>query len=140
VSKRQYKSPKVYVRDSGLLHALLEITGLDALEAHPKYGASWEGFAIEQVCAAVNSQSIFFWGTHSGAELDLLVFHRGKRYGFEFKCSDAPGMTKSLHTALQDLRLNHAWIIYPGIDQYPVHEKVDVAPLSAALVKLKSIH
>ena len=133
ISKRQYKSPKVYVRDSGLLHALLGLTTWEELTAHPKLGASWEGFALEQVIAHAPDADAYFWGTHAGAELDLLLIHRGQRYGFEFKYSDAPTMTKSLHVALSDLNLERAWIVYPGEESYPVHRSVEVVPLEEAL-------
>lgn len=136
ISKRQYKAPKVYVRDSGLLHALLGLRSEDDLLGHPKYGASWEGFALEQVLCLTGAGEAFCWGTHAGAELDLLLFHRGRRYGFEFKASDAPPMTKSLHIALEDLGLDQAWIVYPGADTYPVHERVECIPLNEILKKL----
>jgi hypothetical protein len=130
ISKRQYKAPKVYVRDSGLLHALLGI-GRDAeLWAHPKFGASWEGFALEQILAVAGSDQAYFWGTHAGAELDLLLLRRGRRLGIEFKTSDAPAMTRSLHVALEDLQLHQAWIVYPGEATYRVHERVEVTPLA----------
>ena len=129
IGKRQVKSPKVYVRDSGLLHALLGIETPADLRAHPKYGASWEGFSLEQVLMLLGDQHAFFWGTHRGAELDLLIIHHGRRYGFEFKCQDAPTMTRSLHVALEDLRLEKAFVIYPGERQYLVHDKVRVVPL-----------
>jgi predicted AAA+ superfamily ATPase len=133
ISKRQYKAPKVYVRDSGLLHSLLAIRSHDELLAHPKFGASWEGFALEQLLSAAGAQQAFYWGTHAGAELDLLLIRGGRRYGVEFKTSDAPGMTKSLHIALQDLRLDKAWIVYPGREAYRVHEDVEVTPLANLL-------
>lgn len=129
VGKRQIKSPKVYVRDSGLLHALLELENLRDIRAHPKYGASWEGFALQQTLVLVGEDKAFFWGTHRGAELDLLIIRHGKRYGFEFKCADAPVMTKSLHIAIKDLKLRRAWIVYPGDRRYAVHESVEVLPL-----------
>ncbi len=129
LAKRQYKAPKVYIRDSGLLHALLSIEGGLELAGHPKYGASWEGFALEQLLSVVGTRQTFYWGTHSGAELDLILFLGGKRYGVEFKCSGAPVMTKSLHIALDDLHLERAWIVYPGNESYPVHEKARVCPL-----------
>ncbi len=130
VGKRQFKSPKVYVRDGGLLHALLEIESRSALLGHPKYGASWEGFAMEEVLGLTGDRDAFFWGTHAGAELDLLLLRKSKRYGFEFKCADAPVMTRSLHIALNDLNLERAWIVYPGVETYAVHERVDVIPLT----------
>jgi hypothetical protein len=132
IAKRQYKAPKVYVRDSGLLHALLSIGSQPQLEGHPKCGASWEGFALEQMLRAAGRRDCYYWGTHGGAELDLLLLRHGRRYGVEFKRSDAPAMTKSLHVALADLKLDRAWIVYPGVHAYRVHERVDVVPLGAA--------
>ena len=136
ISKRQFKSPKVYVCDSGLLHTLLSIDDEAGLAAHPKFGASWEGFALEQVLRAAGKDRAFFWGTHAGAELDLLLFHKGRRIGVEFKTADAPDMTKSLHVALQDLKLDRAWIVYPGRELYSVHKQVEAMPLDTALQKL----
>ena len=130
VSKRQYKSPKVYVRDSGLLHALLGLGSFDDVLGHPRLGASWEGFALEQVLSLARDAEAYFWGTHAGAEIDLLLFRKGRRYGIEFKYGDAPAMTRSLHVALADLRLDRAWIVYPGGTGYRVHEKVEVVPLA----------
>lgn len=108
IGKRQVRSPKVYVRDSGLLHALLQLRDIGDLEAHPKFGASWEGFALEQVLATTGSDDAYFWGTHAGAELDLLLIRHGRRYGVEFKAAAAPAMTRSLHIAREDLTLGHA--------------------------------
>lgn len=139
LGKRQYKAPKIYVRDSGLLHALLSIENRLQLGGHPKHGASWEGFALEQVLATAATRQAFFWATHSGAELDLLLLLGGKRYGFEFKCGDAPTMTKSLHIALADLQLERAWIVYPGKTAYPVHERVRVCPLSELGAELQTL-
>jgi hypothetical protein len=130
LSKRQYRTPKVYVRDSGLLHALLGLGSWGELAAHPKLGASWEGFALEQVLALADGADAYFWGTHAGAELDLLLIHGGRRYGIEFKYGDAPMMTKSLHVALADLTLDRVWIVYPGTKSYVVHQKVEVLPLA----------
>jgi len=130
LKKRQLKSPKVYIRDSGLLHTLLGILNLDGLRAHPRYGASWEGYALEQVLALTGTDNAYYWGTQRGAELDLLLFRGGKRLGFEFKCSDGPGMTKSMHIALQDLRLDTLYVVYPGKESYRIHEKVHVLPLT----------
>ena len=136
ISKRQYKAPKVYVRDSGLLHALLSVGSEEELDGHPKYGASWEGFALEQVLSVAGSDQAFYWGTHAGAELDLVLFRRGRRFGVEFKTSEAPEMTKSLHIALEDLKLERAWIVYPGTEVYPVHERVEAISLNGLLKKL----
>jgi predicted AAA+ superfamily ATPase len=132
VAKRQYKSPKVYVRDSGLLHSLLGLGSRADLLAHPRLGASWEGFAVEQVLAAVGEGDAYFWGTHAGAELDLLLMRRGRRIGVEVRYADAPSMTRSLHVALEDLGLARALIVYPGRERYRVHAKVEVVPLAEA--------
>jgi uncharacterized protein len=132
IAKRQYRSPKVYVRDSGLLHALLSIGQQTELESHPKYGASWEGFALEQVLCVIGARDTYYWGTHAGAELDLFFFRGGKRFGIEFKCNDAPTMTKSLHVAIASLGLERAWIIYPGFERYRIHDKVEALPLTEA--------
>ena len=128
LKKRQLKSPKLYVRDTGLLHALLELDRHRELLGHPKLGASWEGFALEQVLALLPSQSAHFWATHSGAELDLMLTIRGKRYGFEFKHADAPGTTRSMHSSITDLSLSHLWVIYPGTECYPLKDNITVLP------------
>lgn len=129
LKKRQVKAPKVYIRDAGLLHGLLGLETFEEVRSHPKLGASWEGFALENILSIANTRDAYFWATHAGAELDLLIFHRGKRLGFEIKYADAPGMTKSMHSALADLRLDAAWIVYPGDERYRIHEKVEVVPL-----------
>ena len=120
IKKRQIKSPKIYIRDSGLLHALLSLGTHTALSQHPKYGASWEGFVLEQVLKVTDPADAYFWGSHGGAELDLFVVKKGKRIGFEFKCEDAPRMTKSIHVAMQDLSLERVVIIYPGEKTYRI--------------------
>jgi predicted AAA+ superfamily ATPase len=130
IGKRQIKSPKVYLRDSGLLHGLLGIRNQEELLSHPKAGASWEGFALDQVLAVTGREDSWFWGTHQGAELDLLLFRGGKAYGFEFKLTNKPGTTKSLKTALDDLQIEKAWIVHPGEKQFPVHDKVEALPLA----------
>lgn len=133
IGKRQLKMPKVYIRDSGLLHSLLGIESIDELRHHPKYGASWEGFAVEQILIAAGEQNSFFWRTQRGAELDLLLIRHGKRFGFEFKCEDAPRMTKSIHTALADLRLSHVYVVYPGQKHYILHDRVEAMGLPEAI-------
>ena len=130
LGKRELKAPKVYVRDTGLLHSLLGIKTRQELLSHPKLGASWEGFALEQVLAICGSEDAYFWATHNGAELDLLLFRNGKAWGIEFKVGDGPTMTQSLHIALGDLNLERAWIIHPGTRRYAVHEKVEALPLA----------
>lgn len=125
VGKRVVKMPKVYLRDSGILHALLNIPTLAALQSHPKLGASWEGFVVEQIVVPVGERNCYYWATHAGAELDLLVLWNGKRWGFEFKYQDAPTMTKSMYIALTDLRLERLWVVYPGPTAYSLHKKVE---------------
>jgi hypothetical protein len=99
------------------------------LPGHPGYGASWEGFAVEQILSMLDTRDAYYWAAYSGAELDLLVFMHGKRIGFEMKCSEAPGMTKSMGIALGDLSLDMLYVIYPGALRYPISEKVDAIPL-----------
>ena len=130
LKKRQVKAPKVYIRDSGLLHALLGIPTARDLDLHPKVGASWEGFAIEEIIKAVNPQEVYFWATHQGAELDLLLFKNGKRIGVECKRTDAPTLTPSMRIAMADLKLDRLIAIHPGEARYPLADNVDVVPLS----------
>ena len=131
MKKRQVKSPKVYVRDAGLLHTLLELDRIDALLGHPKAGASFEGFAIEQIFAALGIRNAYFWATHGGAELDLLATLDGKRHGFEFKLADAPGTTRSMHAAVADLALEHLWVVYPGSEAYPLAARISALPVAS---------
>jgi predicted AAA+ superfamily ATPase len=131
LGKRQVKSPKIYFRDSGLLHSLLGITDETSLLGHPKSGASWEGFAIEQVLQALRPAQAYFWGTYSGPELDLMFFRDGKRYGVEVKFNEAPNVTTSMRAAVKDLSLEHLWIVYPGKDEYPVEKNITTLPLTA---------
>jgi hypothetical protein len=129
MGKRQVKAPKIYIRDTGILHTLLQVRTPGDLQGHPKLGASWEGFALEHVIAAFETRDAYFWATHAGAELDLLVMARGRRFGFEFKYADAPGRSRSMLVALEDLNLEHLWIVYPGDQEYSVDEKITVIPL-----------
>lgn len=129
LKKRQVKAPKLYIRDSGLLHSLLQIPNLTTLQGHPKIGASWEGFALEHVIHVFQARDAYFWATHAGAELDLMTTIAGKRYGFEFKYADAPGRSRSMHIAISDLGLTHLWVIYPGEQEYELDEKITVIPV-----------
>lgn len=131
--KRQIRSPRIYLRDTGLLHALLDIADADELDRHPKVGASFEGFAIEQALAAFERKNAFFWRARTGAELDLLLIRGPRRFGFEVKLSDAPGTTRSMRAALEDLRLDHLFVIYPGDEPYSLDERISVLPLSSLL-------
>ncbi len=130
IGKRQVKAPKVYLRDSGILHALMNVGDDRALQAHPRVGASWEGFALETVLRTLRPAEAYFWATHSGAELDLLITHRGCRFGFEFKYSEAPRVTRSTHTAISDLQIDHVWVVYPGEHSFPIEKKIAAIPLS----------
>jgi predicted AAA+ superfamily ATPase len=132
--KRQVKSPKVYVRDSGLLHELLGIDDHAALLRHPKLGASWEGFAIEQVLATEPHNEAAFWATHQGAEIDLVLHRRGTLFGVECKRVDAPRMTPSIRNALSDLGLERVAVVYPGSKRYPIAERVEAVPLAELAV------
>ncbi|HEY5568435.1 MAG TPA: ATP-binding protein [Gammaproteobacteria bacterium] len=129
--KRQVKSPKVYARDTGLLHELLGIEDHSALLHHPKLGASWEGFAIEQVLATEPHSEASFWATHQGAEIDLLLRRRGKLYGVECKRVDAPRVTPSIRIALDDLGLERVAIVYPGTRRFALADRVEAVPLAA---------
>jgi predicted AAA+ superfamily ATPase len=136
IGKRQVKSPKVYLRDSGLLHELLGIPSFAALEAHPKLGASWEGFALEEVLRIVGDRDAYFWNTQGGAELDLLSFVGTQRVGFEFKYADAPAVTKSLSVARQDLGLERVFVVHPGTHSYPLNEWADALAIGAVPERL----
>ena len=128
--KRQVKAPKIYVRDSGLLHALLGVPTLHLLEGHPKVGASWEGYALEEVLKVFRSDEAYFWATHNGAELDLILFHDGRRIGFEFKRSSAPSLTPSMRIAMADLKLDRLLTIYPGHRRFSLADGIEAVPLA----------
>ena len=130
LKKRQVKSPKIYFRDSGLLHQMLGVRTKDELNRHPKYGASWEGYVIEETIKATQPDEVYFWATHGGAELDLLLFKDGRRFGVEVKRMDAPRMTPSIRTALEDLKLEHLTVIYPGERRYRLSDQVEVVPMA----------
>ena len=133
LGKRQVKAPKIYLRDSGLLHELLGVAEPGALGRHPKCGASWEGFALDQVLRIARPDEAYFWATHAGAELDLLMFKDGRRVGVEFKHTDAPHLTPSMRIALQDLDLDALYVVYPGGRRYALSHKVEAVPLSAVV-------
>ncbi len=133
LGKRQVKAPKVYVRDSGLLHELLGLQDAAALARHPKSGASWEGFALDQVLRIARPEQAYFWATHAGAELDLLMHKDGRRVGVEFKRADAPSLTSSMRIALADLELDALYVVYPGSRRYRLAQRVEAVPLGALL-------
>ena len=129
LKKRQVKAPKIYIRDSGIFHSLMQVSTLADLHGHPKIGASWEGFALEHVINIFRTRDAYFWATHAGAELDLMLTIKGNRYGFEFKYTDAPGRNRSMHIAVEDLGLEHLWVIYPGDQKYVLDDKITAIPL-----------
>jgi predicted AAA+ superfamily ATPase len=133
IGKRQVKAPKLYIRDSGILHSLMGVADHGELLVHPKLGASWEGFAMEQVLSllGVDSSEAFFWAVHGQAELDLFVLQGNKRRGFEFKYTDAPALTRSMEQAREILKLDELLVIYPGDKTFPLHSQVRAVGLSA---------
>lgn len=141
ISKRQVKSPKIYLSDSGVLHTLLGLNTQEELESHPKVGASWEGFAMNTVLSQLKtpSEEAFFWRTQAGAELDLLIIHGNHRLGFEFKRTTTPQITKSLKIAMEDLRLTQAYIVHAGDSSYPLAAHITALSLSRVMQDLPSL-
>lgn len=139
IRKRQVKAPKVYIRDSGILHDFLGIESMRDLERHPKLGASWEGLLIEAVIHQLGARSheCYFWGTHTGAELDLLVVRGGRRYGFEIKRTSAPRITRSMRSALEDLELTRLDLLHAGTETFPLSPRVRAVAAKDILVELK---
>jgi len=133
LGKRQVKAPKIYFRDTGLLHALMGVSTLPELLVHPRCGASWEGFALEQVLRLAKPDEAYFWATHQGAELDLLMLKGGQRVGVEFKRADAPKITPSMRIAMHDLKLDALYIVYPGAHRFVLAGGVEAVPLWALL-------
>lgn len=131
LAKRQVKAPKILLRDAGILHQLLGIHDAHELLGHPKAGASWEGYASEQILHLVQPDAAYFWATYAGAELDLLLFKSGRRLGVEIKRADAPTLTPSMRTAIQDLKLEQLVVLYPGKSRYQIAERVFAVPLTA---------
>ena len=129
VAKRQVRESKVYFRDAGLLHALLDTPDAGVLFARPHVGASWEGFVIEQVLRAIHPSNAWFWASHGGGELDLLVFDKGRRIGFEVKFNEAPDVTRTMREVVRLLSLDHLFVVCPGRDAYPVDSRISVLPV-----------
>ncbi len=136
VGKRLVKSPKVYIRDSGLLHTLLGIGDRRQLDGHPVVGGSWEGFIIEQLLAHLPKAKAYYWRTQAGAELDLLLLLKGRRIGIEIKRADAPKMTPSMGSALEDLELHRLLVVYPGSVRYSLGPKVEVMSLAQCVAEV----
>jgi len=130
--KRLIKRPKIYFTDSGILHALLSLEAKKDLLSHPKLGASWEGFALDQMIRhfGLRENEAFFWGVHTGAELDLVFERKGKLYGAEVKYTQAPSITSSMRLAIEELDLKHLWILYPGKESYSLRKNITVLPLT----------
>ncbi len=141
VGKRHVKAPKVYIRDSGLVHGLLNLRSLDDLAGHPKVGASWEGFVLEQLMIRLGAQpqECFFWATHSGAELDLLIVRGRRRLGFEVKRTSSPSLTPSMRIALADLDLQRLDVIHAGSETFPLAKKVRAVALARLLEDIQPL-
>jgi len=129
IGKRQVKAPKIYLRDSGILHALLNLPDLKTLYGYSRLGASWEGFAVEQILRIIKPPQAFYWATHGGAEVDLFFIMRGRRYAIECKFSETPKITKSMNQALESLQLAHLWVVHPGEHTYPLSERISAWPM-----------
>jgi hypothetical protein len=129
LQKRQVKAPKIFIRDSGLLHALLSQQGSE-IQMNPKLGASWEGFVIEQIINRLKTRDYYYWRTHAGLELDLLVMKNGKRLGFEIKYSETPKVTRSMHQIIEDLKLDQFFIVYQGKHRLNLEEKILLLPVN----------
>jgi predicted AAA+ superfamily ATPase len=141
ISKRQVKAPKVFIKDSGLLHVLLNLRNQAALEGHPKVGASWEGFVMNEIIHRLDAsaQECFFWATHAGAELDLLVVRGNRRLGFEIKRTTSPSLTRSMRTALADLRLQRLYVLHAGEHSFPLADHIQAVPVTRILEDLQPL-
>jgi hypothetical protein len=131
LGKRQVKAPKIYFRDSGYLHALMGVGQMPDLLSHPRCGASWEGFAVEQILRLAEPDEAYFWATHGGAELDLLLMRGSRRIGVEIKRVDSPRVTPSMRIALRDLKLDALYVVYPGALRFGLDDRIEAVPLSA---------
>jgi len=139
IGKRQVRSPKVFIRDSGIVHTLLGLANFVALEGHPKLGSSWEGFVLEQAILGAGERNAYFWATQAGAEIDLLLTIGGRRYGVEVKYADAPTVTKSMRVAIHDLALHKVYVVNPGTKRYPLDRGIEVLPLSELLTEIEAL-
>jgi len=128
IKKRQVKSPKVYIRDTGVLHFLLGLKTYAEIISHPHSGSSWEGFVLEEIIQTLQLDDVYFWATHQGAEIDMVFSKNGQMYGIEIKRSDAPAMTPSKRIALENLSLSRIVVVYPGSKRYSIHKKIEVVP------------
>jgi len=138
LGKRQVKAPKIYVRDSGLLHLLLGIQNEKDFQNHPKRGASWEGYVIEELFKQFQPDDAYFWATHNGAELDLLLIKNGRKIGFEIKLSQRPSLTASMRIAMRDLKLEKLFVVYPGKENYQLDHHIEALSI-LDLIKIKTL-
>ena len=139
LNKRQVKSPKLYLRDSGLLHYLLGVRSEQELLVHPKLGASWEGYVIEEILRSAEPDEEYFWATHNGAEIDLVMVKDGKRYGVECKRKDAPRLTPSMRASLEELKLSRISVVYPGTLRYELAPRIHAVPLRSVVLGMKGL-
>jgi predicted AAA+ superfamily ATPase len=139
LKKRQVKSPKIYFRDTGLLHHLLGVWSAKDLLSHPKSGASWEGYVIEETIKSTDPDEIYFWATHSGAEIDLLLIKNGRKFGVECKRVDAPRVTPSMRTAMEDLDIEQIAVVYPGTKKYDLDHRISAVPLEEVEKGMKGL-
>lgn len=139
LKKRQIKAPKIYLRDTGLLHYLLGIRSEKELLSHPKYGASWEGYVIEETLKAIEPDETYYWATHGGAEIDLVLVKNGRLLGVECKRMDAPGITPSMRNAMEDLKLEQLAVVYPGSKRYSLGNRINVVPLAMVAEGMKGL-
>ncbi|MFH1878100.1 MAG: DUF4143 domain-containing protein [Candidatus Omnitrophota bacterium] len=135
----QVKSPKVYIRDTGIFHSLLELKTEAEILRHPACGESWEGFVIEETIRSLELENVYFWATHQGAEIDLVFPVRERMFGIEIKQADAPAMTPSMRIALEDVGLERSAVIYPGKKRYLLDKKIEAVPFDDILNGFKSI-
>ena len=139
IKKRQVKAPRIYIRDSGILHTLLGLKTEQGILSYPRCGASWEGYVIEEVIRSVEPDDLYFWATHNGAEIDLVFMKNGRMYGVECKRADAPALTPSMKIALEDLGLERIAVVYPGKQRYSLSKKVSVVPFESVAGGMKEI-
>jgi len=139
MKKRQVRAPKIYFSDTGLLHQLLGIHTEQDLMNHPKSGASWEGFVMEEVIVSLQPDEVYFWATHQGAEIDLVLLTDQRFLGVEIKRSDAPTITSSMRVALKDLKLQRISVVYPGTKRYSISPEIEAVPLREALKGMQGL-
>lgn len=136
IKKRIIKSPKVYIRDSGILHSLMNIENMNDLLGHPVFGSSWEGYCIENIVSQFNDWQAYYYRTSSGNEIDLILEKGSRKLAIEFKASSAPNLTKGIYQALNDLSIEKLWVIAPTVDSYALNERINISPLNNFLQQI----